>query len=81
VRAGGAPDGSGPVTLTGEERIRGGGWTGVDRDGVHQLANTSTDDLITVHVYSPPLMELTVYSLDSPQTERRPLRYTLAEDL
>ena len=37
---------------------------GVDRGGIHQLANTSADDLVTVHVYAPALMELNVYSTD-----------------
>ena len=80
--SGGRPPGTGPVEMTGEEGVRPGrGWIGVDRGGIHQLANTSDDDLITVHVYAPALMELTVYSTESPEVERRPLRYTLAEDL
>ncbi len=74
--------GTGPVEMTGEQRVQPGqGWIGVDRDGIHQLANTSAEDLITVHVYAPALMELTVYSTDSAQVQRRPLRYTLADDL
>jgi cysteine dioxygenase len=77
----GAPVGSGPVVMTTEERIGSGGLAGVDRDGIHQLANTSAEDLVTVHVYAPPLTELTVYSLDSAETERRALRYSLADDL
>ena len=82
VPSAGLPHGTGPVDMTGEERVRPGrGWIGVDRGGIHQLANTSDDDLITVHVYAPALMELTVYSTESPEVERRPLRYTLAEDL
>ncbi|MBE3034241.1 MAG: hypothetical protein IMZ74_13740, partial [Actinobacteria bacterium] len=47
----------------------------------HQLANPTAEDLVTVHVYAPPLSELVVYSTSSAETERRPLRYTLAEDL
>ena len=74
--------GEGPVEMTSEERLLAGqGWTGVDRSGIHQLANTSDEDLVTVHVYAPALMELTVYSTESPEVERRPLRYTLVEDL
>jgi predicted metal-dependent enzyme (double-stranded beta helix superfamily) len=76
------PLGTGPVSLTAEERIRpGDDLVGVDRDGIHQLANTSDEDLITVHVYAPPLMELTVYDMSSGFVERRPLRYTLIDDL
>jgi len=36
---------------------------------------------VTVHVYAPPLTELTVYSTGSADVERRPLRYTLADDV
>ena len=54
---------------------------GVDRDGIHQLANTSPDDLVTVHVYAPALMTLTVYSTETAEVQRRPLRYTLEQDL
>ena len=54
---------------------------GLDRDGIHQLANTSGDDLVTVHVYAPALMELNVYSTTSAVVERRRLRYTLVDDL
>jgi cysteine dioxygenase len=76
------PAGAGPVEMTAEDRLRPGpGWIGVDRSGIHQLANTGPEDLVTVHVYAPALMELTVYSTESPKVERRPLRYTLAEDL
>lgn len=81
VAAAGSPVGTGPVDLVAEERVQEGGWTGVDRDGIHQLANTSDEHLVTVHVYAPPLTELVVYSTDSAETERRPLRDTLADDL
>ena len=81
VPAAGRPAGTGPVELLAEERVRPGAWTGVDRGGIHQLANTAAEDLVTVHFYAPPLSELVVYSTSSAETERRPLRYTLAEDL
>jgi cysteine dioxygenase len=78
----GRPTGQGPVEMLAEDRVRSfDGWIGVDRGGIHQLANTGRDDLITVHVYAPALMELTVYSTASDTVERRPLRYTVAEDL
>jgi cysteine dioxygenase len=76
-----APDGAGPVDLVAEERVQERGWTGVDRGGIHQLANTSDEHLVTVHVYAPPLTELTVFSTDSADVERRPLRHTLADDM
>jgi predicted metal-dependent enzyme (double-stranded beta helix superfamily) len=81
VPAAGRPAGTGPVGLLAEERVPPGGWAGVDRGGIHQLANTAAEDLVTMHVYAPPLTELVVYSTDSSETERRPLRYTIADDL
>jgi cysteine dioxygenase len=81
VSAAGRPAGTGPVELLAEERVQEGGWAGVDRRGIHQLANTAQEDLVTVHVYAPPLTELVVYSTSSAETERRPLRATLADDL
>ncbi len=78
----GMPAGSGPVVLDRTETLRDWqGWTGVDRGGIHQLANTGDEDLVTVHVYAPALMALNVYSLESSAVARQPLRYTLAEDL
>jgi len=78
----GVPAGSGPVVLDHCDTFKpGGGWTGVDRHGIHQLANTGTEDLVTVHVYAAPLTTLNVYSLDSPEVAVRSLRYTLDQDL
>jgi len=80
--AGAAAPGPVPVEQTAEDRLGpDADVIGVDRGGIHQLANTSTDDLVTVHVYAPALMELNVYSTTSALVERKPLRYTLAEDL
>lgn len=78
----GAAPGPAPVELTAENRLGPDAEViGVDRGGIHQLANTSGEDLITVHIYAPALMELNVYSTTSAAVERRPLRYTLAADL
>ncbi|HMK92985.1 MAG TPA: cysteine dioxygenase family protein [Thermoleophilia bacterium] len=81
VPADGAGPGSGPVALDHSDTFVAGGWTGVDRHGIHQLANTGTDELVTVHIYAAPLTTLNVYSLESPEVVVRPLRYTLEEDL
>ena len=81
VPAAGRPAGAGPVELVAEERVMPGGQTGLDHGGIHQLVNTAAEDLVTLHVCAPPLTELIVYSTDSAETERRPLRYTLADDL
>ena len=75
------PMGTGPVELVVEEHVQEGGWTGVDRGGIHQLVNASAENLITVHVYAPPLLGLNVYSAYSSSVERRPLRHTLADDM
>ncbi len=78
----GAAPGAGPVELVAEERVGpGDGLVGVDRGGVHQLADSAGEPLITVHVYAPPLLELTVFDTASARVERRALRYNLAEDL
>jgi predicted metal-dependent enzyme (double-stranded beta helix superfamily) len=82
ARVEGAEPSKGPVAQTDEEHVPAGGrMIGLDRNGIHQLANTSGEDLITVHVYAPALMELNVYSTTAEDVERRPLRFTLAEDL
>jgi cysteine dioxygenase len=81
-RTRGSSSSSGPVVQDDEERVPADArMIGLDRDGIHQLANTSDDDLVTVHVYAPALVELNVYSTTSAVVERRRLRYTLADDL
>jgi predicted metal-dependent enzyme (double-stranded beta helix superfamily) len=81
-RCSGAASGEGPVEQDGEERVPAAGhMIGLDRHGIHQLANTSAEDLVTVHVYAPALTALNVYSTVSTAVERRALRYTLADDL
>lgn len=78
----GVAAGSGPVELVSEEQVTAGQpLVGVNRGGIHQLANTSDEPLVTVHVYAPPLLELTVFDTQSDVVERRPLRYSLSEDL
>ena len=76
------PQAVGPARQIGERVTRPGDeLAGIDRQGIHQLANASDADLITIHVYAPPLMHLTVYTEDAPGTELRPMRYTLSEDM
>ncbi len=73
--------GRGPVALASEELVAAGELTGLDRDGIHQLANLSGQDLVTVHLYAPPLPAITVYSTEHASTERVPLRYSVADDI
>jgi cysteine dioxygenase len=78
----GASSSAGPVVQEAEELVPADArMTGLDRGGIHQLANTSKDDLVTVHVYAPALMELSVYSTTSAVVERQRVRYTLVDDL
>ena len=81
--AGGAASGGlprGPVELIDEQVIADSGAATVDRGEIHQLANESGTELITVHLYAPPLTDIVVYSLTEPQTEVLRLRYSLADD-
>jgi predicted metal-dependent enzyme (double-stranded beta helix superfamily) len=81
-RAGGVLSAAGPVSQDAEERVPADAhMIGLDRGGIHQLANTTGQDLVTIHIYAPALMELNVYSTASALVERRRLRYTLADDL
>ena len=48
---------------------------------MHQLADTTDEPLVTVHVYAPPLLELTVFDTESAAVQKRALRYSLTEDL
>ena len=80
---GGAASGElprGPVELIDEQVIADSGAATVDRGEIHQLANESGSELITVHLYAPPLTDIVVYSLTEPQTEVLRLRYSLADD-
>jgi predicted metal-dependent enzyme (double-stranded beta helix superfamily) len=77
-----AAAGVGPVELVSEDRVDpSGDLVSVDRGGIHQLADTSDEPLVTVHVYAPPLLELNVYDTASAAVERRALRASLADDL
>jgi cysteine dioxygenase len=69
------------LTVASEERLSPEGHTSVDRPQIHQLANTSHERLVTVHVYVPPLTRLTVYDVESGATCSLPLRYTVVDDL
>jgi len=67
--------------LLGEQELAPGALTSVGEDEAHQLLNLSDRDLVTVHVYAPPLRDIVVYSTDGPGSERVHLRYSLGEDI
>ena len=52
----------------------------VDFGEIHQLANTSSDDLVTLHVYARPLRDITVYDPATGDVSRVALRYTLEDE-
>ena len=63
-----------------EARLNKSAFSAVDYGEIHQLANTSNDDLITVHVYARPLKDITVYEPASGEAKRVTLRYTLEDE-
>lgn len=63
-----------------EERLGKKSFSAVDYGEIHQLANTSDEDLITVHVYARPLKDITVYEPTTGEAKRMTLRYTLEDE-
>ncbi len=63
-----------------EEKVGPGGFATVDRGQIHQLANTSDEPLVTIHVYAQPLKTMNVYDVDAQARERVTLRYSLEDD-
>lgn len=63
-----------------EERLGKNDLSLVDHGEIHQLANTSEQDLVTVHVYARPLKDITVYCPNTGEIEKVALRYTLEDE-
>lgn len=68
------------VRKTEEETLGKGDFSSVDFAGIHQLANTSQGELVTVHVYARPLKDITVYDTATGDAKRVALRYTLEDE-
>lgn len=68
------------VRLKREDRLKKDDLAIVDRNEIHQLANTSEQKLVTLHIYARPLSNITVYCPNSGQSESVPVRYGLEED-
>jgi cysteine dioxygenase len=68
------------VELASEERLGKEGFSCVDHGEIHQLANTSGKDLVTLHVYARPLKDITVYCPNTGEIDLVQLRYTLEDD-
>lgn len=67
------------VRLKSEEELGRGNLATVDRHEIHQLANTSDEKLVTLHVYAAPLKNIDVYCPISGQVDRVTLQYTLEQ--
>lgn len=63
-----------------EETLQPGNLALVDFAEIHQLANTSEEDLVTVHVYARPLKDINVYDLETAEVRKVALRYTLEDE-
>lgn len=62
----------GLVYATGSHELAAGSICGNQDDGIHQMSNLQPpgEDLITLHIYSPPLLRMGMYSLtDRHRTE------------
>lgn len=53
------------LRLQQETQLETGNLAVVDRHDIHQLANTSDENLVTLHVYARPLQSITVYCPNS----------------
>ena len=62
------PTPSGLICPCGSRQHGAGCVCASEEDDCHQVANTQPagEDLITLHIYSPPLRQFNVYSLDTP---------------
>ncbi|HET6201561.1 MAG TPA: cysteine dioxygenase family protein [Planctomycetota bacterium] len=68
------------VRQAAEDRLGRNDYACVDYDEIHQLANTSDHDLVTVHVYAKPLKDINVYCPTTGEVEKLTLRYTLEDE-
>jgi cysteine dioxygenase len=75
-----APDGK-PARMTDVDIVAPGGLAAVDRHHIHQLANPGPEELVTIHVYSPPLRTISQFSAESPERSQVTLRYSVQDDL
>lgn len=58
------------LSLIQEESLKSNELVSVDRYQIHQLANTSSDNLITLHIYAKPLKTIQAYCPLSGYTEQ-----------
>src|SRR5438874_2467351 len=68
------------VKMKSEDKLGKKDFSTVDVGEIHQLANTSGHDLVTVHVYARPLRDLNVYCPNTGEIDKVTLRYSLEDD-
>lgn len=68
-----------PVRLKTENYFHKNDLVSVDRHEIHQLANTTEENLVTLHVYAKPLETITVYCPESGGSESVPVHFNLKE--
>lgn len=63
---------NGMIFATGSRHLEEGSTTVSADTDMHQISNLQSDqsDLITLHVYSPPLLEMNAYSTDGAEVSR-----------
>ena len=74
-----SPGSNTPVSLKTEHYFHNNDLVSVDRHEIHQLANTSEENLVTLHVYAKPLETITVYCPESGGSETVPVHFNLKE--
>lgn len=68
--------GSAPqLALLQQDQLEPGQLATVDRQQIHQLANTETQPLVTLHLYARPLEQIHVYSPGSDQPQTLPVQH------
>ncbi|MDA1260460.1 MAG: cysteine dioxygenase family protein [Planctomycetota bacterium] len=68
------------VELIEEENVEAGARTRLDAGGIHQMGNVSPENLVTLHIYSAPLSEITVYEPETQSSFKKRLRYSLEDE-
>lgn len=68
------------VAMLREDRLGAGARASLDAGGIHQMGNVDDEDLVTLHIYSAPLAEITVFEPEHKRSTRKRLRYSLEDE-
>lgn len=63
------------MAIVQEQQLSKNQITAVDRYQIHQLANTSDENLVTLHLYARPLHQIQVYCPQTGQVSALPIHY------